>query len=257
MRKKRIQDLNLRAPVLIILVTILSSGMKLSAQCEPDTANCEDIEAPGQICPSQLPNAGLNDLYDEVVTIIPPGSYPIGEMGEVDIYYIKIDSVKNLPPGIDYFPGADTLYPDTAYCIQLTGTPTQTGEFALAIHITATVDFLGNPLAFQVVDDSSLVIEVVEILGIDPDPITEFQVFQNAPNPFSELTRLSYYTPNQEKIELSIYNILGVLVHSESAVAPRGKHNFKFDGSELQPGTYLYRVEAGDKYLTGKIMKSR
>ena len=243
------------ASLLIILALAISSGMKLSAQCEPDTANCEDIGEPGQICPSILPKAGLNFLYDEVVTILPPGSYPFFG-NELTIFYIEIDSVKNLPPGIDYFPNADTLFPDTAYCIQLTGTPTQTGEFALAIYITATVDF-GGPLEYQVVDDSSLVITVVEGLGIEPEPSTKFQVFQNVPNPFSFRTSLAYFTPKQEQIELSIYNILGVLVHQESELAAPGKHNFNFDGSELQPGTYLYRVEISEDYFTGKFMKSR
>jgi len=183
MEIKQILCLNHRASILIILALVQFSGMKVSAQCEPDTANCEDIGDPGQICPNILPKAGLNVLYDEVVTVLPPGSYSfLGN--ELTIFYIEIDSVKNLPPGIDYFPNADTLFPDTAYCIQLTGTPTQTGEFALAIYITATVDF-GGPLEYQVVDDSSLVITVVEALGIDPDPITEFHVFQNVPNPFS------------------------------------------------------------------------
>jgi len=243
------------ATILATLIIGIITSTQLTAQCEPDTANCEDIGDPGQICPSILPKAGLNVLYDEVVTILPPGSYPFYG-NELTIFYIEIDSVKNLPPGIDYFPNADTLFPDTAYCIQLTGTPTQTGEFALSIYITATVDF-GGPLEYQVVDDSSLVITVVEALGIDPPQDAEFQVFQNVPNPFSFRTSLAYYTPKQERIELSIYNILGVLVHQESELAAPGKHNFNFDGSELQPGTYLYRVEISEDYVTGKFMKSR
>ncbi len=244
-----------RARLLIILALAIFSGMKLSAQCEPDTANCEDIGDPGQFCPLNLPRAGLNVLYDEVVTIIAPGTYEFFG-NELTIFYIEIDSVKNLPPGIDYFPNADIFYPDTAYCIQLTGTPSQTGEFALSIYITATVDF-GGPLRAQVVDDTSVHITVVEALGIDPNHNSEFQVFQNVPNPFSEVTRLTYYTPNQGKVELSIYNILGVLVHQETELAAPGKHHFNFNGSELQPGTYLYRVETNENYFAGKFMKSR
>jgi hypothetical protein len=245
-----------RARLLLILALAIFSGMKLSAQCEADTVNCEDIGDPGQFCPLILPKAGLNELYDEVVTVIVPGVYEILS-SEVSIYYIEIDSVKNLPPGIDYFPNADTLFSDSAYCIQLTGTPTQTGEFALSIYITATVDLFGGPFRAQVVEDSSVVITVVEALGIDPNQITEFIVYQNVPNPFSDRTSLAYYTPNQERIELSIYNILGVLVHQEKEWSAPGKHNFKFDGKELQPGTYLYRIKAGKDYYSGKILKSR
>lgn len=242
----------------LLLATLLLGSfafVQLAAQCVADTANCEDIGDPGQICPMVLPNAGTNALYDEVVTIIPPASYEF--WGNVlSIFYIEIDSVKNLPPGIDYFPNADIFHPDTAYCIQLTGTPTQTGEFALSIHITATVDF-GGPLRASVVDDSSLVITVVEALGTEPHPAAEFRVFQNYPNPFSISTSLAYYSPTEERVELSIYNILGVLVHQEAEIAAPGKHQFNFDGAELQAGTYLYRVETSEDYFTGKLMKSR
>jgi hypothetical protein len=50
---------------------------------------------------------------------------------------------------------------------------------------------------------------------------------------------------------------LGVLYDEVVTNITPGKHNFSFDGSELQPGTYLYRVETSDEYFTGKFMKSR
>lgn len=244
---------NQRASLIIMLAIAVSSGMKLYAQCEPDTVNCQDIGDPGQICPNDLPSGMLNVVYDEVITIIPPGSFEAYILS-----YIVIDSVKNLPPGIDYFPNADIFYPDTAYCILLSGTPTQAGDFTLVIYISPFIDVLGTPTKGpQVVDDSSLLVTIQETAGVEPNQMTEFIVFQNIPNPFSELTRLTYYTPVQEQVELSIYNILGVQVHRESNLSARGKHNFRFDGIELQPGIYLYRIRAGENYHTGKIMKSR
>ncbi len=242
-----------RARLITFLAIALCSGMKLSAQCVPDTVNCEDIGDPGQICPNDLPSGVLNVIYDEVITIIPPGSF--------DAYilsYIVIDSVKNLPPGIDYFANADVFYPDTTYCIQLSGTPTQAGEFTLAIYISPFIDVLGTPTKGpQVVDDSSLVVTIQNTSGIEANQMTEFMVFQNVPNPFSEVTRLEYYTPKQERIELSIYNILGVVVHQEKGWSDPGKHKFRFDGKELQAGTYLYRIKAGKDFYSGKILKSR
>jgi len=245
-----------KAKSLLILIMLIFTGEILSAQCVPDTENCVDTGDPGQFCPLNLPKAGLNVLYDEVVTVIPPGSYEI--LGtELTILYIEIDSVKNIPPGISYFPNADRLYPDTAYCIQLTGIPTQTGEYPLTIFISATVDLLGTPTTAQVVDTSSIVVTVVEILGIDPNQISDFQVSQNAPNPFSDLTRLAYYTPLEDRIELKVYNLLGVLIHQESKIVPRGEHYFEFDGSGLQSGTYFYRAESSKAYFSGKLIKSR
>ena len=160
------------AKFLALFATAFFAGGILSAQCVPDTANCTDTDEPGQFCPDNLPKAGLNVLYDEVVTVIPPRSYEIMET-EVNILYIEIDSVKNLPPGISYFPNATRLYPDTAYCIQLTGTPTQIGEYPLAIHILATAEIFGGIVSVPVVDTSSIVITVVEVLGINPNQFGE------------------------------------------------------------------------------------
>ncbi len=44
---------------LLIAISIFTA-LTLSAQCEPDTANCKDIGDPGQICPTNLPDAMLN-----------------------------------------------------------------------------------------------------------------------------------------------------------------------------------------------------
>jgi hypothetical protein len=242
---------------LALMILGLASMAHLTAQCVPDTITCVDTTGnPGEICPVDLPDAKLNVLYDETVTIIPPGSYDFSGY-ELTILYIEIDSVKNLPPGIDYFPNADIFFPDTAYCIQLSGTPTQTGVFDLAIYIGATVDITGTPTRVPVVDDTSLAITVVSEVGLERKQMTEFRLIPNVPNPFSEKTRLAFYTPKQDRIVLSIYNILGTLVHQEVNLAAPGSHNFSFDGSDLQAGTYLYRVETREGFFTGKFMKSR
>jgi len=244
------------AALLVLMILGYFASVQLSAQCEPDTVNCVDIGDPGQFCPMQLPNAGLDVLYDETVTVIAPGNAPPPYETWI-INFIEIDSVNNLPPGIDYFPNADIFYPDTAYCIQLTGTPTQTGEFKLAIHIGATVDVTGTPVKVPFVDDSSIVIKVVESLGTEPNRGSDFQIFQNVPNPFADRTRLAYFSPKEEQVELSVYNILGVLVYQESELLSPGNHQFRFDGGKLQPGTYLYKVETSKAYYTGKLLKSR
>jgi len=221
-----------RTAALLVLMNLgFFSAVQLGAQCVPDTVNCKDIGNPGQFCPMQLPHAGLDVLYDETVTVIAPGNAPAPYETWI-IHYIEIDSVKNLPPGIDYFPNAEIFYPDTAYCIQLTGTPTQIGEFNLAIYIGATVDIYGTPTRVPFVDDSSIVIKVVEVLGVNPNQTSDFH-------------------------ELSIYNILGVLVYQESEFLAPGNHHFSFDGKKLQPGTYLYKVKTNKGYYTGKLLKSR
>jgi len=241
---------------LILLAILMLAGIRTYGQCTPDP-NCEDNDdIPGQFCPLDLPDGALNVEYDETVTVIPPANFEISGFN-VTILYIQIDSVLDLPPGIDFFPNEDTLYPGTAYCIQLTGTPTQVWEDTLDVYISATADVFGTPTKAQVVDDTSLMIRINETVGIAPKAGSEFRVYQNVPNPFSELTRLDYYMPFRGEIELIVYNLQGVQVHYESDLVSPGEHSFGFDGGGLPPGTYIYRVKNHLSSLSGKLVKSR
>jgi hypothetical protein len=240
--------------IFIMLVTV----SQVSAQCEPDTANCKDEGLPGEFCPKILPNAVLNEPYDTVITVIPPSMFEY-EGSVLDIVYIEIDTVMNLPPGIEYFPNADTFFADTAYCIQITGTPTEAGDYHLSITVSPTInhDLLGIFKAPPITDDTSVVMSVEDLSGIDPFQITEFHVLPNIPNPFAEITRMGFYTPFDDRIDLKVYNILGEMVYHEKQGAPPGEHYFRFDGSALLPGTYFYRVTNSSAFYTGKFIKTR
>lgn len=233
------------------------TALEAGAQCTPDTENCIDTGDPGEICPRKLPVDTLNVYCDTSFTVIPPGSYDIGSGNLISIEFIMVDSVLNLPPGIGYQASADTLYPDMAYCVQIFGTPTQTGEFPLKIYVSAYVLFMGDYLRYQFMDDTSVVMTVVGPTGYNPYQVSDFQVFPNVPNPFYETTSLGFYTPFDDRIELKVYNILGELMHQEEMGASPGEHRFRFDGGELLPGTYFYRVRNRDRFYTGKFIKSR
>lgn len=245
--------------LLAILTIALFAIGEINAQCEPDTINCIDTGDPGQICPSVLPDVTVNEPYDQVITVIAPDTAEaLGS--DIPLVYITVDSVLNLPTGIEYFANADKFYPDSIYCIQIVGTPTQAGEFQLFIYVTPYIynafldDIIAGP---QVTDSTSVVITVHETSGIDPYPMHEFRVLPNAPNPFSDVTRLGFYTPFDDRIELEVYNILGKLMHEEMQGAPPGEHFFQFDGSGLLPGTYFYRITNSSEFYTGKFIKSR
>ena len=237
---------------MLIIATILASSAH--GQCIPDTA-CVDIDDPGQFCPDSLPKVIVGTMYDTTVTIIAPGQ-TVYLNSPITILYIEIDSVKNMPPGIEYFPNATQFYPDTAYCIQITGTPTQAGEFPLFIYVSPYIEYLGNPLKVpQVVDTSSVVVTVLASSGLDPKQASAFQVFQNVPNPFSEITRIGFYTPVDDFIELKVFNILGEMMCHEQRGASPGESYFDFNGGTLMPGTYFYKVRNRTTHLTGKFIK--
>jgi len=235
----------------------LSSTVQLSGQCTPDPA-CEDIGEPGQYCPEVFPPVVQDEAYDQVMTFILPALEHdvVGTIYTLDS--VAVDSVKNIPPGMDYSSNSTGYAVGKAYCVQLSGTPTDQGIYAVAIYMRAfaTPDG-GSQVEIPAVDDTSVVITVHAPTGFEPQQLDEFQVLPVAPNPFSEFTQLGFYTPYDDRIKLQVYNILGELMHEESQGASPGEHRFDFNGNMLLPGTYFYRVTNSKQFYTGKFIKSK
>ena len=157
-----------------------------------------------------------------------------------------------------YAVNAERLYADSAYCVSIYGTPEEIGVDSLVIYVTPQIIFGESSIPGpQVVNDTSVVITVGEASGIKPGHYTEFHILPNKPNPFSDVTTLGFYTPFDSRVELMVYDILGLLVYQEEQGVPPGSYNFDFDGEFLNPGTYIYRVRNNDRYHTGKIIKTK
>lgn len=241
-----------------IVSVALFAGNNLHGQCEPE--DCIDIDEPGQMCPSKLDDATVNVEYSQVLTIITPDVYEIPPAPPINVAFVTIDSVNNIPEGLTYEANADTLFAGEAYCILISGTPEKAGTYALSITVTPYIYF-GNPPAiipsFPVTNDTSVIVTVYETAGLDPNKFHEFQVLPNIPNPFSDVTRIGFYTPFDDQVTLGIYNILGELLYEESQGFSPGEHYFEYDGHALLPGTYVYRVTNHNQFFTGKIVKAR
>ena len=231
--------------------------INVSAQCEPDTS-CIDENKTVTYCPENLPDAIIGEPYETVLTVIPPSEFEV-EGVRLNVAYLEIDSVTNFPAGITYAANAERFYADTAYCVLISGTPTQTGEFTLRLYATPYIKYplLGILKGPQAIDNTSIVLTVKNATGIDLSEMKQLEVFQNAPNPFSQSTRIGFYSPVRDNINLKIYNITGELIHEESRRVTPGEHFFRFDGSELLPGSYLYLVTSGSSYLSRKLIKTR
>ena len=78
----------------------------------------------------------------------------------------------------------------------------------------------------------------------------------NYPNPFKGVTEIVYNLPEDGKVTLTVYNILGdqvaVLVNNVDQNA--NTYKVKFDGSSLVPGVYTYKMEV--KGATKDYVKS-
>lgn len=106
--------------------------------------------------------------------------------------------------------------------------------------------------SFKVADDLTSVGE-----NIIP---SEFAVHQNYPNPFNPETAISYALPENAFVTIKIYNMLGqevkTLINREHesgfyVASWRGDDNY---GSMVASGAYIYRVTAGSKVQTKKMV---
>jgi hypothetical protein len=236
----------------------LLTGIQVSAQCEPDTS-CIDSTNTGAFCPRILPDIYFNEPYETVLTVVPPSQFEY-EGNLIEIAYIVIDSVLNFPPGITYTSNAERLLADSAYCVLISGTPTQSGVFNLHLYITPYIrlPIFGIIKGPQTIEKTSVVLTVQDApTSIDLPSAKNFEVLQNAPNPFSQSTRIGFYTPVSDHINLKVYSYLGELIYEESAMVFPGEHFFRFDGSGLLAGSYLYLVTSSSSHQTRKLIKTR
>jgi len=210
---------------------------------------------PGEICPLILPDGYVNEQYEEVFTVIPPDSAQLGT-AMVEIVKIVIDTVGNLPPGLNWVANSETFYVDTAYCILLSGIPTTPGIYDLEIRVIPYIYSLAFGIIEgpPVVDDTSLTITIHEQAGLEDFSGIDFSIMDATPNPFRNTTRIGFFTQKQDIVELRIYNLLGQLVYNEVNIYPSGKNWFNFNGVNLQSGTYLYRISNSSKSITRKLI---
>jgi|GEM_PF-2420912 len=80
-----------------------------------------------------------------------------------------------------------------------------------------------------------------------PEVLTDANTFflsQNIPNPCQTNTEISWFMPEDGKVVISIYDLLGHEVAAfVNANYEKGAHTVVFDAASLRAGTYNYRVE--------------
>lgn len=82
-----------------------------------------------------------------------------------------------------------------------------------------------------------------------------FVLNNNYPNPFNPTTIISYQLPAGSQVTLTVYDILGqrVAVLVDGVQGP-GTHKAVFNGSRFASGVYFYRLVAGNRVATRKMV---
>ncbi|MBO6575171.1 MAG: T9SS type A sorting domain-containing protein [Rhodothermales bacterium] len=88
-------------------------------------------------------------------------------------------------------------------------------------------------------------------------PTFELSASAAYPNPFSSTSSIDFTVEVEADVRLIVFDAIGrVVQRSELGRLPPGEHATRIEGSELPPGTYLYRLAIGAAVTTGVVMRT-
>ena len=73
-----------------------------------------------------------------------------------------------------------------------------------------------------------------------------YKLEQNVPNPFGDITHISFEIPEKTFVSLKVYNMLGAEMDELAGkILPPGRHSITFSSGSYAKGLYLYTLRAG------------
>jgi hypothetical protein len=102
-------------------------------------------------------------------------------------------------------------------------------------------------------DGTNLVTSVSQ--GPRPAQPSGFQLCANFPNPFNPSTMIVFYSPRNEHVTLTVYDVTGRAIETlvEGEVPP-GEHQLQWSAEGLASGVYLCRMTARGFSQTIKLL---
>ena len=94
--------------------------------------------------------------------------------------------------------------------------------------------------------------------SVDRPGIAGFGLDANYPNPFRDVTTISFRTPVESRVRLRVFNTLGEEVYARSFPdLSRGRHQFVFNRGSLPAGVYMVSLETRAGRLTRSMVIAR
>ena len=159
------------------------------------------------------------------------------------------------PMGIEVNGGSDIDTTQSDGRFRLVLPPGNSSIIFSAAHIQDTTYESGTLQPGEITGERVFMLMMFDNIGeIDkPDRIRVENIY---PNPFNQAVCFSVFSPNMAWGKLSIYNVMGKLIHSE---------DFQIDGEKKliwnteenfssSSGIYLYKVDIGEESFSGKML---
>lgn len=268
---------------LLLFLALTAMGATSIAQvCTPDPQYTTAGIYPDSA--TNLPLACLNEIYNVVVTAVVPydttAQTPFGPATVTfDSINIKktnnIFQVTGLPPNFTFaceppscsFPGGGAPGQVGKGCLLITGNPTAptaAGDtFNLAVDLVAyvsNVPIVGTYTLDDGTEDVNYYYIAVKATGTCGSSVNEkngnpFAVKQNSPNPFSKRTRIEFSNYKTGKVNFTVYNMIGEIVHTEKINSVEGSNNIiLFYADNFPAGIYSYSLDNGEKTVSKRMI---
>ena len=92
-----------------------------------------------------------------------------------------------------------------------------------------------------------------EVVGMNVPKV--YGLSQSYPNPCGSHAVISYQLPRSSEVSLSVYDVSGRLVEElVSGGVEAGYHSVRLDTKSYVSGVYFYRLAAGNKLFTKKLI---
>jgi len=129
--------------------------------------------------------------------------------------------------------------------------PGSVGQFTgVVVHV---VDANGNPTPYGLALRGDGVIASTVAPSIVPYP-SSFALSAH-PNPFNSSTVIDFSIPDQGKVTVKVFNLLGQQVSVlQDGILSSGEHRVLFDGGQLPAGIYFLRLDAATHQRTLKLV---
>ncbi len=255
--------------IFTFLVAVSTAQIAIS-QCDPMAHDFQGA-AFGVYPPDSigLQQAEVNVPYEQVLYFkIPQDANnidPTYPAGTADIDSVRLTSitynngvsfvpVSGLGLTVDCSSPSCTFLPNQQYCGRISGTPNTGGVFPVTINVDAYASII--ILGPQVVPYSfpDYVLTVNGPMSVLEPAGKSFSVAKLYPNPATDAATLPVSLTNNDRVEISVMNLVGKNVLTKSFSGVKGMNNIPLNLENFESGVYLITVKSGNHTATQKFV---
>ena len=164
------------------------------------------------------------------------------------LYLHANDNLSNLS-------GLDSINPNSISDLAIFDNPILT-----TCEIQSVCEYLVNPNGVINIHDNAAGCNSQEEVeeACESVSVNEFQIALEciaSPNPFTSTTTLSYTLDKPGNVQFTVYNVQSQIVFMVQEQQDKGEQQVQWNAEGLPAGMYYFRIQAGDHYGSGKMIK--